>query len=349
MDEARAVRDEDAFDVPSVHAWLRARVGGLPDAAPEVFQFPGGASNLTFLLRYPEQELVLRRPPRGVRKGSAHDMHREYDVQRRLRPAFPQVPAVLAYSDEAGPLGCPFYVMERVTGTILRSDLPDGTSLSRAEAAALGLGVFDLLADLHGVDVEAAGLADLGKGPGYARRQVEGWSARYRRARTDDVPEAEDVMSWLAARIPQDSGACLIHNDWRFDNMVLDERDLSTVKAVLDWEMATIGDPLLDLAGAVAYWVQADDDATFQAMRKQPSHLPGMPTRAEIVAHYLARTGREVDDWSFYEVFGVFRLAVILVQIWSRYRAGFTTNPAFATFGLATGYLVERSRALMGS
>lgn len=349
MEEARAVRDEDAFDVSAVHAWLRARVDGLPETAPDVFQFPGGASNLTFLLRYPEQEVVLRRPPRGIRPGSAHDMHREYDVQRRLRPAFPQVPTVLAYSDETGPLGCPFYVMERVAGTILRADLPAGVSLDRAGARALGFGVFDLLADLHAVDVESAGLADLGKGPGYARRQVEGWSARYRRARTDDVPEAEDVMGWLAGRIPEDSGACLIHNDWRFDNMVLDEHDLSTVRAVLDWEMATIGDPLLDLAGAVAYWVQADDDATFQAMRKQPSHLPGMPTRAEIVEHYLSRTGRRVEDWSFYEVFGVFRLAVILVQIWARYRAGSTTNPAFASFGLATGYLVERSRALMGS
>ncbi len=335
---AKAVRPEDAIDVEEVAAWLEREVPGLA-GVPEVRQFSGGASNLTYLLRYPDRDVVLRRPPAGVKAAGAHDMQREYDVQRRLRPHFGAVPTVLAHDAPRDR-----YAMDHVPGLILRANLPSGVSLTAEQARELGLGMFRALADLHAVDVDAAGLRNLWRGEGYVRRQVEGWSRRYRAARTEDVPDAEDVMSWLDAAQPADVGAALVHGDWRFDNLVLDPEDLSRVRAVLDWEMATVGDPLMDLGASLAYWVQADDDELFQLMRRQPSNLPGMPTRDEAVRAYAERCGREVPDMHFYEVFGLFRLAVIIQQIWYRYRAGQTTNPAFEHFGGACTLLVERCR-----
>ena len=337
-----AVRAEDAPDLARVASWLQPAVGDL-GGEPVVRQFPGGASNLTFLLRYPAREVVLRTPPRGHKAASAHDMRREFTVQQALRPVFGTVPEVLAIAPDDSA-----YAMEPVRGLILRSELPAGLTLDPDEARRLATSVVDRLVALHSVDPAAVGLDRLGRGPGYVRRQVEGWSSRYRAARTDDVPDFEAVMAWLAAHQPDDVGACVIHNDWRFDNLVLDAADPMTVVAVLDWEMATVGDPLMELGSALAYWVQSDDDATFRSMRRQPTHLPGMLGRDDVVALYAERTGRAVADWRFYEVFGLFRLAVILQQIWWRYVHGETTNPAFAGFGSAVAYLEQRSRDRSG-
>lgn len=346
---AKPVRDEDSFDVSAVHNWLADRVSDIASATapPEIAQFPGGASNLTYALGYPSTALVLRRPPVGTKAAGAHDMHREYELQRRLRPWFPQVPEVLAYcAAEDSPIGSEFYVMRRARGMILRADLPAGLQLEPAAAHGLATGIFTLLADLHSVDVDDAGLREYYRGPGYVARQVGGWSGRYRKALTPDAPSAEDVMAWLDANQPDDVAACLIHGDWRFDNMVLDPDSLE-VNAVLDWELATVGDPLMDLGAALAYWVQPDDDEVFQMFRRQPSNVPGMPGRDEIVATYLDRTGFAMDSWTFYEVYGLFRLAVIAQQIWYRYAAGQTTNPAFQQFGPAVHYLVGRCQTLI--
>jgi aminoglycoside phosphotransferase (APT) family kinase protein len=347
---AGPVRSEDAFDVAALDEWLRARVE-LPPGLPEVRQFGGGASNLTFLLRYPGRDLVMRRPPAGHKAASAHDMRREFEIQRMLAPWFPAVPEVLGHTDDVAILGSEFYVMAHVPGLILRGDLPAGLALDPAEARDLALGMFDSLAALHSVDIAASGLDRFWRGSGYVRRQVEGWSGRYRAARTDDVPSGEQVMSWLDAHQPDDVAARMIHGDWRFDNLVVDPDELSTVRAVLDWEMATVGDPLMDLGASLAYWVQADDDPIFQMFRRQPSNVPGMPTRHEVVAHYLDRTGLTLppDGWRFYEVYGLFRLAVIAQQIWYRYRAGETTNPAFAQFGPAVNYLIARAQGLIAA
>lgn len=345
-DEPRDLREEDAFDVDALHGWLAARVDGLGEAPPEVQQFGGGASNLTYLLRYPSRDLVLRRPPAGLKAASAHDMRREHRVQAALAPHYPYVPTMVAFCDDTGVLGADFYVMERVEGTILRGRLPKGMELSPEQARALGLRAVDSLVELHQVDVVAAGLADLGKGLGYVGRQVSGWSDRYRKARTEDVPDFEGVMTWLADRQPADVGICLVHNDFRLDNLVLDA-DLKVV-GVLDWEMATLGDPLMDLGGALAYWVQADDDDMMRLSKRQPTDLPGMPTRADVVDRYRERTGRTVQDWTFYEVFGVFRLAGIAQQIYLRYYRGQTTNPAFKDFWLFVSYLDERCRRIAG-
>ncbi|HWM06701.1 MAG TPA: phosphotransferase family protein [Actinophytocola sp.] len=343
-DQPGAVRDEDAFDTGAVSAWLRSEVDGLGEIE-EVRQYPGGASNLTYLLRFADRELILRRPPSGHKAKSAHDMRREYRVQHQLRPVYPYVPNVLALCTDPAVLGSDFYVMERIDGLILRGDLPDGLELTEDGARSLAFRTFDRLIELHEVDPAAAGLDDLGKGAGYVERQVRGWSDRYRRARTPDVPEAEDVMAWLAANQPGDVRICVIHNDFRFDNLVLDGPRTLNVVGVLDWEMATLGDPLMDLAGSLAYWTQVDDDETAQLMRKQPSHLPGMPTRRELVEHYCARTGLSAGSWTFYEVFGAFRLAVIMQQIYYRFHEGQTHNPVFGHLNRFVEYLIGRSRA----
>lgn len=341
-----AVRAEDAFDVERVHGWLTQRMEGLPGHRPEVTQFTGGASNLTYLLHYPDtgRELILRRPPAGHKASSAHDMAREFRVQEALKPAFPHVPTVRALCQDLSVIGGDFYVMDKVPGLILRGRLPDGMTLPPGKARALSAAFVDTLTDLHRVDPTAAGLADLGKGAGYVRRQVEGWTHRYARARTWNTPSFRRVTAWLADHQPDDVATCVIHNDWRLDNLVLDESDLH-VTGVLDWEMATLGDPLMDLGSALAYWVQADDDRMARATRRQPSHLPGMFTRAEIVERYCDRMGLPADNWPFYEVFGLFRLAVIAQQIYYRYHHGQTRNPAFRSLWLAVNYLDRRCRS----
>lgn len=348
---ARTVREEDAFDVPAVAGWLaehaaepfRADLVGVP----EVRQFSGGASNLTYLLRYPGRDLILRRPPVGSKARGAHDMRREHDIQAALKPAFGLVPAMVGFCDDPAVLGSDFYVMEKLDGVILRRELP--WQLSTEEVSRLCQRALDVLADLHSVDVAAAGLEGLSRGEGYVARQVGGWAHRFSHARTDDTGDWGDIVDWLDQNQPPDVASCLIHNDYRFDNLVLSAEDPLRIIGVLDWEMATVGDPLMDLGGAMAYWVEADDDEVFQAFRRQPTTTPGMWTRAQIVEHYCDRMGFAMtpEKWRFYEVFGLFRLAVIAQQIWYRYALGQTTNPAYAVFGPAVGYLETRCRRLV--
>ena len=342
VDQPGELRGEDSFDTAAVHEWLASHVDGLT-GLPEVRQYPGGASNLTYLLRYPDRELILRRPPVGRKAASAHDMKREFRVQRQLRPVFPYVANVLALCEDEAVLGSDFYVMERLKGIVLRRDLPAGMALPPERARALALGAIDRLIELHQVDPEAAGLGDLGKGAGYVERQVRGWSERFRAARTDNVPAFTEVMDWLADNMPGDARICIIHNDYRFDNLVLDPETLAVV-GILDWEMSTLGDPLMDLAGTLTYWIQADDDDMALLSRKTATHLPGMPTRKEIVDYYCDQTGLRIADWRFYEVFGAFRLAVIMQQIYYRYHHGQTHNPAFKELWRFSGYLESRCR-----
>ena len=344
MDQPDEVRTEDSFDAEAVDRWVKSVVDVAGE--PVVKQFPGGASNLTYLLAYPDRELILRRPPVGRKAASAHDMRREYRVQRGLKPVYPYVPTVLGLCDDHSVLGSDFYIMDRIPGTILRGELPPGMSLDAEGARRLSTALIDRFVDLHRVDPAAAGLTDLGKGAGYVGRQVSGWSSRYTAARTDNVPDFAAVMDWLSANQPDDVATVVIHNDWRFDNVVLDD-DLDII-GVLDWEMSTLGDPLMDLGGLTAYWIQADDDAVFQQARRQPTHLPGMLTRAELVDHYCATSGFVPRNWAFYEVFGLFRLAVIMQQIYYRYHHGQTHNERFKDFWMFVGYLEWRCREVAG-
>ncbi|HNE89726.1 MAG: phosphotransferase family protein [Candidatus Nanopelagicales bacterium] len=335
------VRDQDAFDVEQFGAWLQDAVPGLGDIE-RVFQFAGGASNLTFQIDCANDSVVMRTSPTGRKAASAHDMVREARLLTALRPGFDKVPEVLATAGEDSPIGRPLFISEYVAGTILRRDLPEG-----APVEAMADTFVQSLVDLHAVDTTSGELASFNKGAGYVRRQVDGWSNRYRQAHTEDVPDGESVMAWLDQRQPADAGACVIHNDWRFDNVVLDPDDLSRINAVLDWELATVGDPFMDLGSAMAYWVQPDDEAGMQAFRMQPSTAPGMPTRDEFVDEYCRRAGRERPDWLFYEVYGLFRLAGIAQQIWYRYYHGQTSNPAFAMFGPAVQFLIARCEKLI--
>ena len=351
-DDTRPVRGEDAFDVEAVAAWLRQHAAApWPDrlaGSPEVRQFPGGASNLTYLLAWPDAELILRRPPSGAKAPGAHDMGREYRIQSALAPVFPLVPEMVAHCADDAVIGLPFYVMTRVDGVIPRREL--GLDLTPEQTATLCGNVWDVLVQLHSVDVEPTGLSALGKGEGYVARQVSGWTARLENARTADLGHWSPITAWLDEQQPPDVANCLIHNDFRFDNLVLTGTAPPRVAAVLDWEMATLGDPLMDLGASMSYWVQDDDDPVFRRLRRQPSNAPGMWSRRQVVDYYCERTGVSLDDeqWRFYEVFGLFRLAVIAQQIWYRYFHGQTTNEAYAVFGPTVAALEQRCRSLLG-
>ena len=336
MKDLTAVREEDRFDIAKMHAWLRPFIN--QDQLPEVKQFRSGASNLTYLLSYPDRELVLRKPPVGTKAASAHDMNREFLIQSRLQSVFPLVPKMIALCQDQSVIGSDFYVMEYVEGQIFRRDIPEG--ITSSDISVMADSLINGLVQLHAVDSSI--LAELNKGNGYVQRQVDGWSKRYRNALTDDVPTAEKLMAWLSANQPNDVDSCIIHGDWRIDNVVFDLAN-ARIAGVLDWELATVGDPLMDLGSALAYWVDRDDEAAFASLRRQPSHLPGMPTRDEFVQRYLELSGRNCNDFTFYEVFGLFRLAVIIQQIWARFRLGQTTNPAFAGFGDAVNTLINRA------
>jgi len=346
LDEAGEVRDEDRLDAGNIDAFFKQHVPDL-QGPPAIRQFPGGASNLTYLISYGEREFVLRKPPAGVKAKSAHDMLREARVMAALKPHYPFVPTILASCNDQAVLGSDFYVMERLRGIILRRDLPAELGLDTAGVRQLCLNFIDRLVELHQVDVSRPNVAAIGKGEGYIARQMSGWSQRWRQALTKDTDPVEDVMLWLAAKQPaRETPICVIHNDYRFDNVVLDSA--FDIIGVLDWEMTTLGDPMMDLGGSMAYWIQADDEPMFQALRRQPSHVPGMLTRREVVAYYGERSGWSVDSFDFYEVFGLFRLMVILQQIYRRFVLAQTTNPRFADFGNAAAYLGGRCRDLIG-
>ncbi|MCW2855360.1 MAG: phosphotransferase family protein [Marmoricola sp.] len=348
IEGASAVRDEDAFDVEAVRSWLAERGTALTgDIA--VQQFGGGASNLTYSLRTAEADLILRRPPSGSKAKGAHDMGREYRIQDGLKDVFDLVPQMVAYCEDDTVIGSEFYVMQRVDGIIPRRDFPPEVVLSPEQTRQLCTNALDVLIDLHRVDIDATPLASMNKGNGYVERQISGWSTRFRNAHTADIGDYEEVMAWLEANRPADVANCMIHNDFRFDNLVLSAADPTRPIAVLDWEMATVGDPLMDLGGTLAYWVTDDDEEFFRLFRRQPTNLPGMMTRAEVVEYYCAATGHLVtpEQWRFYEVYGLFRLGVIAQQIYYRYFHKQTTNEAYAIFGPAASHLETRCLAII--
>ena len=332
---------DEALDIRAVHAWLSTIVLNL-EGTPEVTQYSGGASNWTYRLRYANRDLVLRRGPAGTKAKSAHDMAREFSIQQKLKAPFPLVPTMVGLCTDPSVIGADFYVMERIDGLIPRKKMPPGCNLSERDARKLCLTLIDTLVDLHRVDIVGANLESIGRGRGYVRRQVDGWSDRYEKARTWNVPSFKHVRAWLKANAPDDVGHCVIHNDWRFDNVVLAENDPTRIVGVLDWELATIGDPLMDLGSALAYWVQADDDPFMRSLRRQPTHLPGMLRREEVVEYYLDRAGMKTDNWKFYEIFGLFRVATIAQQIYFRYHHKQTRNPAFKYFWTFVNYCAWR-------
>ena len=346
LDRSRSVRAGEELPEERLREYLTAR---LPDIVGPltVEQFPSGFSNLTYLLRVGDRELVLRRPPIGAKIKTAHDMGREYRILSHLHPVYSKVPRPLLFCEDEAVLGAPFYVMERVKGIILRAQAPKGVELSSETMRGLSETFIENLAEIHGVDYEAAGLGDLGSPQGYVKRQVEGWTKRYQSARTDDVPAIEQLSEWLVQHLPPDSEQpALIHNDYKFDNLVLAPEDLGRVVAVLDWEMATIGDPLMDFGTSLGYWVEATDPEEWQRYGFGLTNRPGSFTRNELLERYETRTRRRVDQPVFYFAYGLLKIAVIVQQIYFRYQKGLTRDPRFADLGglvKACGLLAQKA------
>jgi aminoglycoside phosphotransferase (APT) family kinase protein len=330
IDQPAPVRVGEELDLVGLTSYLKQQLPQL-DGPVVVEQFPSGFSNLTYLLRIGRREVVLRRPPVGAKIKSAHDMSREYRILSHLYPVYRKVPEPIFYCDDLSVIGAPFYVMERVKGIILRSQTPSDVELTQQTMQRLSRAFVDNLVEIHQFDYESAGLGDLGNPAGYVQRQVDGWTRRYYAARTSEVSEVEDLARWLMDRQPVESSkGSLIHNDYKYDNLVLSPQDLSEILAVLDWEMATIGDPLMDLGTALGYWVEATDSEEWQQYGFVLTKLPGNLTRGEIVTYYGQRSAREVTDPVFYYVYGLMKIAVIVQQIYFRYRQGLTKDPRFA-------------------
>ena len=324
-------RPGEEIDQAALEAYLRVHLG---DRGPlRIEQFPSGHSNLTYLVRLGDSEFVLRRPPFGSKVKSAHDMGREYRVLSQLHRVYTPAPRPILYCDDISVIGAPFYLMERLRGIVVRKELPPDIAASPELCRKLSGAVIDNLAALHTIDLETAGLNDFGKPEGYVRRQIEGWTRRWHDAKTEEAPEMDTLASWLEALIPSERGASLIHNDYKLDNMLLDPDDPTHITGLLDWEMATVGDPLMDLGTALSYWVEAGDPPEFLAARLAPTAMPGFHTRAEFVERYARCTGIDVSGIAFYHVYGLFKLAVILQQIYFRYHHGLTRDDRFAGFG----------------
>ena len=337
------MRKGEELEVDRLQAYLAEKLGWC--RPPAVRQFPGGHSNLTYLVRYGGKEYVLRRPPFGTKVKTAHDMGREFRVLSQLAPVHPRAPRPVLFCDDEGVIGSKFYLMDRVQGVILRRTLPAGLEVRPETAKRLCEAFVDALCELHGLDYKAIGLGDFGQPEGYVARQVSGWAKRYKDAQTDDIPEVEQIGKWLEAHLPLSGKPTLIHNDYKFDNLVLDPGDLSKIVGILDWEMATVGDPLMDLGTALCYWVDAADPELARAFAFGPTSLPGMLTRRQVAERYGAATGRDLSRIDFYYCFGLFKTAVVAQQIYSRFKQGHTRDERFAMFIEAVRFLAHQAVA----
>lgn len=339
VDVARPVRSGEELDAVALATYLRSHLAGGLEGTLEITQFPAGHSNLTYLLEADGRELVLRRPPFGSKVRSAHDMGREVKILGPLSAVYPKAPKPLVYCDDPSVIGAPFYVMERIRGRILRRSPPKDVDFSPPVARRLSESLIDELATLHAIDWRAAGLGALGKPEGYVERQVTGWTKRWHDAKTDEVPDIERVAAWLAQHLPAESGAVLVHNDFKYDNVVLDPDDITRIVGVLDWEMSTIGDPLVDLGVTLGYWVEDGDDPRLLALPFGPTNAPGSLSRRELAARYAEKTGRDTSNVLYYFVFALFKTAVVLQQIYYRFRQGLTADERFALLGMAVSIL----------
>mgnify|MGYP000038016716 CR=1 FL=1 len=327
IDQAKGIRKGEELDLPKLKLYLADRLAGFSGEL-EVSQFPSGFSNLTYLIKSDGKEYVLRRPPFGANIKGGHDMGREFKVLSLLKPVYPSVPSPILYCEDESVLGAEFYLMERVSGVILRGQPPKAIDLSPSLMRSISKSCIDNLASLHTMDLKTAGLADFGKPEGYTTRQVEGWIGRYYKAETDKIPAMDEVATWMKSNMPTEQYVSFIHNDYKYDNLVLNPEKLDKIIAVLDWEMSTVGNPLMDLGTSLAYWAQADDSDALKPFSL--TWLPGNLNRAEFVECYAEKTGFDLSDQVFYYVFGAFKIGVIIQQIYARYKKGLTQDPRFA-------------------
>ncbi len=340
LSETVDVRKGEDFDLEAVERYLREHIEDLPDGELEVSQFPSGASNLTYLLKIDDWQGVLRRPPLGPVPPKAHDMGRESGILSKLGAVYPLAPKPYFFCEDESVIGAPFYVMERRTGVVLDETFPDDIQPDEELCRGISRAVVDTLVRLHAVDVKGAGLGDLGKPEGFLERQTDAWISRYDKARTEEIKEVEPLTNWLSRDVPESPPPTVIHNDYKLNNLVLNPEDLTEVRAVLDWEMATVGDPLFDLAVSLTYWIEPDDPDELKAVMPTVTVTPGFMTRRELIDRYERQSGRDLSDMHWYVVFGYFKLAAILQQIFARWKRGQTEDERFADFG-------ERVRTLI--
>jgi aminoglycoside phosphotransferase (APT) family kinase protein len=342
LDHSTNIRPGEELNLAALDPYLRDHFPNEAGAL-NVRQFPAGHSNLTYSLQLGAKELVLRRPPFGSKVKSAHDMSREFRVLSKLHAVYSPAPEVLLYCDDDSIIGAPFYLMQPVHGIILRRELPHGMDFSAEKARRLSASFIDNLVHLHRVPYAAAGLADLGKPEGYLERQVRGWTERYHGSKTHDYLEVEKISTWMQQYLPPTAAVSLIHNDYKYDNVVLDPSDITKIVGVLDWEMCTIGDSLSDLGTVLAYWVDKTDPREIQESRWGPTNEDGSFTRAEIVQRYAQKTGCDVSHIAFYLAFARFKLAVIVQQIYFRYHQGLTKDARFAAMPATIQMLLRAS------
>ena len=329
LDQPTHIRAGEELDLPKLKDYLRDKISGF-DKEISIKQFPGGYSNLTYFVQAGEYEYVLRRPPFGANIKSAHDMEREFTVLTKLREAgFAKVPDAIHLCADENVMGAKFYLIKRVNGVILRNKLPKDFSVNEETFLALSKTTIDQLVKLHQINIHTSGLDALGKPEGYVQRQVEGWTKRYVNAQTDNIASMNEVATWMQKNIPSKSRTSFIHNDFKYDNLVLNPHDLTDIIAILDWEMATVGDPLMDLGTTLAYWAEAADPDALKPFNL--TWMPGNFTKKEVVEYYQQQSGTSVDNIVFYYAFGAFKVGVICQQIYHRYKQGLTKDPRFAS------------------
>ena len=344
-DQPKEVRKEDALDKHKLSVYLSKHLDNFSiNEQLTIKQYAGGASNLTYLLQWNNQQVILRTSPKGANIKGAHDMGREYKVLNLLDGHFDYSPKALLYCKDEQIIGRPFYLMQKVEGIIPRKTFP--MTVSPQQAHEMCKDLINVQIALHEIDLDETGLIELGKADGYIQRQIKGWNQRYKNARLEDSMPADDLMQWLEENQPQDTQTSLIHNDYKFDNVVLSTKPPHKIIAVLDWEMTTIGSPLMDLGCSLAYWIEKTDPPQLQAIRMMPTHIEGMMTRQQIIDYYGKQTNTDMSRFNYFYKFGLFRLAVIVQQIYQRYAQGKTTNPAFKHFGEIAKVLISRAELI---
>jgi len=343
--DSAPVRPGEELDLAALSHWLQGKIEGA-ERGIAVEQFPSGHSNLTYLLRIGDREYVLRRGPLGPVAPKAHDMAREFRVLQLVHPHFPQAPNVFHLCEDTSVLGGTFFLMERRHGLILRDDIPPQLASEPTYSKQLSETFIDCIVRFHAIDISKTGLIALGRPDGFLERQVQGWTDRWNRAKTEEMPAMDRVIRWLDDRRPDSPASTLVHNDYKIDNVMIRFGCLDRIEAVLDWEMATVGDPLADLGLTLCYWAWADAPQLSARGAPALTTQPGWYTRDQFIQRYAERSGRDVSQIGYYEVLGVFKLAVIMQQIYYRFRRGQTHDTRFQNFDKQVKGLVELADSL---
>jgi len=327
LDNSVPLKEGEQIDIEVLNKYLKESAPFIGNIT-HVSRFPGGFSNITYCLETEDKEYVLRMPPSGAHIQSAHDMGREFRVISLLSPHYHKVPKVFCYTENIHIIGAPFYIMERIKGMILRAGNAPKMQMDTAQMHSISVALVDNLVELHSIDLEKTGLIQLGKPEGYVSRQVNGWIKRYHVAETDTIENMNRIADWLSKQIPREQQATLLHNDYKYDNLILDSNNLANIIGVLDWEMATVGDPLMDVGASLAYWFENGEEEVLKMYNL--TWLPGNLSRKDFVNRYAEKTNRDTSEILFYYVFGLYKNAVIGQQIYQRWKLG---NSKDARFG----------------